>query len=158
MKMRSTLVRAALPCLAITLPGSNALAQQKQQVSFKSSAEHIRFTQQQNIEVRDVPNHIVRSYEGRTTFPSNAPVINGVKIVEEWDTGTGDRIEGNGLDKSGHRVQRVYNGEWRQVFCSIYRTGTEQLGDLHRHNIRTHCGWDGKASGNPRDYTRRGEI
>jgi hypothetical protein len=35
MKLRSTLVTAALLCLAIWLPGGTVLAQEKQQVSFK---------------------------------------------------------------------------------------------------------------------------
>jgi hypothetical protein len=97
--------------LVAALPGSHALAQQKQHVSFKSPAENIRFTQQQNIDLRDVPNHIVRVYEGRTAFPiSNAPVVNGLKIVEEWDTGTGDRIDGNGPD-IGYRVYVMENGD-----------------------------------------------
>jgi hypothetical protein len=74
---------------------SQAVAQQKQQVSFNIPAEnkvHAKY-------LRDVPNHIVQVYEGHATFPSNdAPVINGLKIVEEWDSGTGDRIDGNGPD------------------------------------------------------------
>jgi hypothetical protein len=111
MKMRSTLVMAALLCLAVTLPGSKALAQEKQQISFKTQAENMKFTQQLNIELRDVPNHIVRVYEGHATFPSNdAPVINGLKIVEEWGSGTGDRIDGNGPD-TGYSVFIMENGD-----------------------------------------------
>jgi hypothetical protein len=82
MKMRSTLVTAALLCLAVAPPGSNALPQQKQQVSFKSSAENNKITQSQNVEVGDVPNHIVRVFEAHRTYPGNAPLINGLKLVE----------------------------------------------------------------------------
>jgi hypothetical protein len=96
MKMRSTLVTAALLCLAVALPGSSVLAQQKQQVSFKVPAENSKFTQQLTIEVGDTPNHVVRVFEIRYTFPNNAPVINGLKLVEEWDRGFGDRIDGSG--------------------------------------------------------------
>jgi hypothetical protein len=106
MKRLTTLTTVVLLCF-----GSNALAQEKQKVSFKTPAENMRFTQQQNIEVRDVPNHIVRVYEGHATFPSsNAPVINGLKIVEEWGTGTGDRIDGNGPDM-GYSVYVMENGD-----------------------------------------------
>jgi hypothetical protein len=110
MKMRSTLVTAALLCLAVALPGSNVLAQEKQQVSFKMSGENVKFTQQLNIELKDTPNHIVRVYEGHATFPTNAPVINGLKIVEEWDGGTGDRLDGNGQD-TGYSVFVMENGD-----------------------------------------------
>jgi hypothetical protein len=96
-----------------------ALAQQKQQVSFTNLAENSKYTQQQNIDVRDVPNHIVRIYELHRTFPnSNAPLINGLRIGEEWDTGTGDRVDGNGSDigysvfvmENGDKVFARYNG------------------------------------------------
>jgi hypothetical protein len=91
--------------------GGNALAQEKQQVSFKTLAENSKYTQQQNIAVRDVPNHIVRIYELHRTFPNtNAPVINGLIIVEEWDTGTGDRVDGNGSD-IGYSVFVMENGD-----------------------------------------------
>jgi len=96
MKTRSTLATAALLCLAIALPDSNTLAQQKQQVSLKSSAENNKITQQQNIDVGDVPNHIVRVYEVHRTFPNNAPLINGLKVVDEWDRGTLDLTDSSG--------------------------------------------------------------
>jgi hypothetical protein len=90
---------------------SQAVAQQNQQVSFKNLAENSNYTQQQNIAVRDVPNHIVRIYELHRTFPNaNAPVINGLRIVEEWDTGTGDRVDGNGSD-IGYSVFVMENGD-----------------------------------------------
>ena len=43
-----------------------------------------------------MPNHIVRVYEARRTFPNDAPVIDGLKLVEEWDRGTADLTDGNG--------------------------------------------------------------
>ena len=91
-----TLTTSALLCLAVALPASNAAAQEKQHVSFKAPAENSKFTQQLNIDIGDVPNHIMRIFEVHTTFPSNAPVINGVKLVESWTRGVGDRIDGQG--------------------------------------------------------------
>jgi hypothetical protein len=103
--------RSIICAAAAVFISSQAVAQQKQQVSFKTPAENIKFTQQLNIELRDVPNHIVRVYEGHATFPSNdAPVIGGLKIVEEWDSGTGDRIDGNGPD-TGYIVFIMENGD-----------------------------------------------
>ena len=85
MNRRTTtaLTTMALLCLAVSLPAGDAVAQQKQQVSFKVSAEDIKLTQK-NVDVGDVPNHIVNVYEAHTTFPNNAPVINGLKLAEIW--------------------------------------------------------------------------
>jgi hypothetical protein len=91
-----TLTTSALLCLAVALPAGNAVAQQKQRVSYKVSAENSKFTQQLNIDAGDLPNHIMRVYEVRRTFPNDAPVINGLKLVEEWDRGTADLADGNG--------------------------------------------------------------
>jgi hypothetical protein len=91
--------------------GSNALAQQKQLVSFKTPAENVKFTQQLNIELKDAPNHIVGTYEAHANFPgSDAPVINGLRIVEEWSGGTRDRLDGNGPDM-GYSVFIIENGD-----------------------------------------------
>jgi len=98
MNRRTTLAvtTMALLCLAVALAAGNAVAQQKQQVSFKATAENSKFTQQLNIDIGDVPNHIVRVYEIHRTFANNAPVISGLKLVEEWDRGIAELIDGNG--------------------------------------------------------------
>jgi len=105
-----TLTAMALVCLAVTLPGRNAAAQQKEQVSYKAPAENSKVTQQQNIDVGDVPNHIVRSYEVHRTYPTNPPVINGLKLIESWDRGTTDLIDGNG-GSSQYSVYVMENGD-----------------------------------------------
>jgi hypothetical protein len=56
----------------LTPPASNMFAQQKQHVSLKSSVSDNKITQAQNVEVGDVPNHIVRVFEVRPPF-ANAP-------------------------------------------------------------------------------------
>jgi hypothetical protein len=96
MRTRSTLVTAALLCLATALPGSHGLAQQKQQVSFKLPAENSKYVVSQNVEVGDAPNHIVRLYELQARLPNNTPAINGLKPVELWTRGIADLTEGNG--------------------------------------------------------------
>jgi hypothetical protein len=40
--------------------------------------------------VGDVPSHQVRVFEVRRTYPSNPPVVNGLKIVESWTRGISD--------------------------------------------------------------------
>jgi hypothetical protein len=85
-----TLATMTLLPLAVALSASNALAQEKQHVSFKALAENSKITRQQNIEVGDVPNHIVRIFEVRRTYPNNSPVINGLSVMEEWDRSTAE--------------------------------------------------------------------
>ena len=86
----------ALGCLVVALPTDNVLAQQKQQLSFKTSAENTKYTQQHLIDVGDVPGHQVRVYELHCTFPNNAPVMNGVAIKEQWTRAISDYTDNNG--------------------------------------------------------------
>jgi hypothetical protein len=72
-----TLTAVALLPLIVTLPGSDALAQQKQLVSYTAAAENTKYPQQLNIDVGDVPNHVVRIFEIHRAYPNNPPIING---------------------------------------------------------------------------------
>jgi hypothetical protein len=134
-----------LLCLAVALPAGHAAAQQKQQVSFKSSAENNKFTQQLNVDVGDAPNHIVRIYEIKVTYPNNAPVINGLKLIEEWDRGTGDRIDGNGdgtvyvvyvmengdrFYARGHNVVQTTSGKFSSTSVTHITGGTGKLAGI----------------------------
>ncbi len=93
---RFTLViAAAVLCVMAQMP-DQVLAQQKQQVSYKVSAENNKITQQQNIEVEDFPNHIVRIFEVHSTFSNNAPSINGIRLMESWSRGVSDQTDGTG--------------------------------------------------------------
>jgi hypothetical protein len=105
-----TLTTMALLCLGGALPAGNAVAQEKQKVSFKAPAENSKYVQQLNIDAGDVPNHIVRIFDVRYTFPNNAPVINGLKLVESQEHGTADRIDGNGPGTS-YWVFMMENGD-----------------------------------------------
>jgi hypothetical protein len=109
MKM-PTIITATLLCLAVALPGSNVLAQQKQHVSFKIPAENSKYIVSQNVDVGDVPNHIVRLYDTHITLPNNASAVNGLKLVEIWARGTGEIADGNG-STSGYFVLLVENGD-----------------------------------------------
>jgi hypothetical protein len=82
----------ALMCLAV----GPALAEQKQRLVFKVDAANTKYTQQYTIDVDDVPGHQVRLFEIHRTYPSNAPAINGMKIVESWTRGVTDYIDNNG--------------------------------------------------------------
>src|SRR5262249_29921076 len=86
----------ALLCLGFAVPAGNALAQQKQHVSYKVTAENSKYTQQQFLDAGDGAGHQVRSFEIYRTFPTNAPVIDGMKIKEQWTRGISDYIDNNG--------------------------------------------------------------
>ena len=43
-----------------------------------------------------VPGHQVRIYELHRTFPTDAPVINGVKVKETWGRNISDYTDNNG--------------------------------------------------------------
>jgi hypothetical protein len=105
-----TLTTMALLCLATALPASNAVAQEKHHVSFKVPAENSKYTQQVNLNVQDVPNHIMRAYELHRTYPNNPPIINGLKLTDSWEQGIGDRFDGSG-DGTSYTVFVMDNGD-----------------------------------------------
>jgi hypothetical protein len=100
----------ALLCLAVAIPASDALAQQKQKISYKVTADNSKYMQQHVIDVGDMPEHQVRVYELHRTFPNNAPLINGVKLVETWGRGVTDYIDGNGPNTT-YTVYVLENGD-----------------------------------------------
>ena len=93
---RSITGTITLFCLAFAVPAGDALAQQTQHVSYKVTAENSKYTQQQFLDVGDVAGHQVRSFEIHRTFPTNPPVINGMKIKEQWTRGISDYVDNNG--------------------------------------------------------------
>jgi hypothetical protein len=140
MKLRSTLVTAALLCLT----AGTGLAQEKQHASFNGSAENSKFTQQLTIEVGDMPNHVVRVFEIRTTFPNNPPVINGLKLVEEWDRGFGDRIDGSG-PATIYTVYVTENGD--ELFTRSVGVVQNTEGKLTNTVVGNITGGTGKLAG-----------
>ena len=96
--------------VAVALPASDALAQQKQQVSFKTPAANTKYTQQTTVDVGDVPGHQVRVFELHRTYPSDAPVINGLKMTEMWTRGVTDFIEGTGSSVGPERAAPCAEG------------------------------------------------
>ena len=95
-RRRNIFSLSALTALGLALLPGGAFAQQEQHVSFKASAANSKYTQTLNLDVGDVPNHIVRAFELHRTFPDNQPVINGIKLAELWSRGITDLTDGNG--------------------------------------------------------------
>lgn len=112
MNRRATLILTTigLLCVAVAQPGSDAIAQQTQQVSYKVTAENSKYTQQQFLDVGDVAGHQVRSFEIYRTFPTNAPVINGMKMKETWTRGISDYVDNNGTATT-YNVYVLENGD-----------------------------------------------
>ena len=104
MDRRSVLSVSAITALGLALLPGNTFAQEKQHVSFSTPAENTKNTEKtQNLEIGDVPNHVLRVFEIRRTYPNNAPVINGAKIVESAD----DILEELQLDLEASRSRRA---------------------------------------------------
>jgi hypothetical protein len=99
MSPRNTLSLTTMVLLSLALPVGDAVAQQKQRVSFSTPAENTKYTEKtENLDLGDVPNHVLRVIEIHRTYPNNPPVLNGTKIVESWTRGVGDRIDGTGTN------------------------------------------------------------
>ena len=97
MNQRTRLILTAMPVLCLAVASiEHAVAQQKQQVSFKVPAANSKYTQQLTVDVKDMLGHVVRVFGIHYTFTNNSPVVNGLKLVESWDRGFGDRIDGSG--------------------------------------------------------------
>jgi hypothetical protein len=80
--------------MALTAPV--AMAQQKQHVSYNTPATQTTYTQQHIIDVGDIPGHQARLFEIRRTYGNDAPIINGLKLKEQWTRGMSDYIDNNG--------------------------------------------------------------
>ena len=112
MKTFRMLTLAAIAGLGLALASSvtDSLAQQKQTVSYKSSAENSKYTQQHVIDVGDVPGHQVRVFEIYRSYPNNPPVINGVKLKESWSRSLSDYTDNNG-PANGYTVYVLEHGD-----------------------------------------------
>jgi len=105
-----TLTVVAMVPLTVALPASDAVAQQKQRISYTAAAENTKYPQFLNIDVGDVPNHLVRIFEIHRTYPNNAPIINGLALIEEWDRAISDLTDLNGVATS-YYVHIMENGD-----------------------------------------------
>jgi hypothetical protein len=94
--IRLTAITLAIIAQYLATPGA-VVAQEKQHVAFNTPAANSKYTEKtENLELGDAPDHILRVFEIRRTYPNDAPLINGMKLKESWVRGTGDRIDGIG--------------------------------------------------------------
>jgi len=95
----------------LTLFGvSLASAQQKHQVTYKTLGENTKYTQQNAIDVGDVPGHQIRIYEIHTAFPKDPPIFEGIRVVESWSRGYSDYVDINGRHW-GYGILILENGD-----------------------------------------------
>lgn len=106
LKLATCGLATALTALAPAL----ALAQEKVRISFKSPAETTKYVQQHAIDVGDVPGHQVRLFEIVRTFPTNPPVIAGLKIVESRSRTFSDYTNNSG-PATGYVAYTMENGD-----------------------------------------------
>jgi hypothetical protein len=104
------LTTTAALCLAVAVPASDTFAQDTKLVSYKVGAENSKYTQQQFLDVGDVAGHQVRSFEIHRTFPTDAPIINGLKMKEQWTRGVSDYVDNNGTATT-YSVYVLENGD-----------------------------------------------
>jgi hypothetical protein len=122
-----TLSTIAWMLLAAGLTASNALAQQR--LVFKVGAESTKYTQQHTIDVGDVAGHQMRLFEIHRTYPGDAPMINGMKIVESWTRGVSDYTDNNG-EGTIYGVYVLENGDkffTRGTLVAVQSTGATNL-------------------------------
>jgi hypothetical protein len=131
--------------LAVALSTGNALAQQTQHVSYKVGAENSKYTQQQFLDVGDVAGHQVRSFEIYRTFPTNAPVVNGMKMKEQWTRGISDYVDNNGIATT-YGVYVLENGDKFFTRGTVLARGTGP-GKFTNATVAYITGGTGKLAG-----------
>lgn len=96
-KLASIALAAASAISLVALAAGDALAQQKQKVSYKVAAGDSKYLQRHTVEADDEPGHLMSIYEIHRKFPADGPAINGVRIKESFTRGYGDYMSSNGL-------------------------------------------------------------
>jgi hypothetical protein len=147
MNWRTTFIATTLGllCLVVAVPANDAAAQQKQVVTYKAPAENSKYTEQHAMDIGDVPGHQLRIYELYRTFPTNAPMINGLKLKETWTRATSDYVDGNGPN-AGYSVFVLENGDKFFVRLSTL-TQSAGSGKLTSVTVGSIIGGTGKLTG-----------
>jgi hypothetical protein len=89
-------ISSATLLIFAVVAATSAVGQERQKVSIQSAAANTKYTQQLFLEVGDVKGHQVRAFEIHRTYPTNAPMINGLKLTEWWTRGISDYVDNNG--------------------------------------------------------------
>ena len=141
--IKLTLAIIAWSCLAIALPANDALARER--LTFKVGAENTKYTQQHAIDVGDVSGHRVRVFEIHRTYPSKAPEINGMKIVESWARGISDYTNNNG-EAITYGVYVLENGDKFFTRGSLVAVQSPEASNLTATTVGPITGGTGKLA------------
>ena len=82
----------------------------RHKISWNSLAANTKYTQQHVIEAGDVPGHQIRIFEIHTTYPTDPPIYEGVRVKETWARGYSDYIDINGR-AWGYAIDILENGD-----------------------------------------------
>ncbi len=74
----------------------DATAQEKHRIAYQVPAENTKYIQQHAIDAGDAKGHQIRILEIKKVFPKDALGYEGVNVVEEWNRGYSDYVDGNG--------------------------------------------------------------
>jgi hypothetical protein len=152
--MRNVLNTTAMVTLGLALSFGVALAQQqatqpqgqKQAVSFKVGANDSKYKQQLNVDVGDVPGHVVRIFEIERTYQNNPPMINGLKVSRSSARGIADYISGNG-PTTIYEEYVMENGDKFWVRSSLISRSNSQTANFHADQVGFITGGTGKMAG-----------
>ena len=136
---RLSLISAALLALAVAVPAGQAAAQQMQRVSYKTPAANTKYTQQHFVDVGDVAGHQVRVLEIHRVFPTDPPVINGIKLKEQWTRGVSDYIDTNGT-AFNYNIFVMENGDKFFVRTSVLAQNNSKP-DGSKQSVATSTGF-----------------
>jgi hypothetical protein len=142
MSQRSILLCSTITALGFAFSLSNSVAQQRQHVSYKTSAENAKYVQMLNVEVGDVPNHIVRVFDLHRTHP-DGPVINGSKLVEESVRGMTEVTDGGG-SSTVYGIYVLANGD--KFFAKMLQVNQNNAGKVMATGIGPITGGTGKLA------------
>lgn len=93
-------------------------------VSLETKDTTSKYTQQHTIDVADAPGHQIRIYEIHRVFGRDAPVVQGVRMKENWIRGTSDYVKENGPGSSyGEYVMENGDRFQRTCFSTQSRAG-----------------------------------
>ena len=106
----ATVLALALTGGPILLAPAQSLAQEKHKLSWSVRPENTQYTVQHGLDIADMSGHVIRLFEIRRTWPENAPMVEGLKVVEGVVRGLGDSVTGDGR-AWGYSFWRLENGD-----------------------------------------------
>ncbi len=117
-KLLKAFALTAVAFVAALLVADVAWAQQKFPINATSEGVKSRYVQQHVIDVGDLPGHQARILEVHRVHSMKQIVLDGVKVVEEWDRGFSDYTNGVGpargygiwVLEDGNKVFLEWNG------------------------------------------------